>query len=278
MAFELAQVTAHGADEAVALYEKHGFVCIALNVADNDNFQTIAHNLKLKMSGQYRSGDHNRGAHRVCTNSPQNIFDDDYYELLEFIMQPGKMLFHVMLRIEDTLQLDTCGGDYVGPWAPASRATYWHQDWDACHHVVAVSVIIEEITLDMAPLVMATESTQVPIVGPAGLIVVRDVAVWHRGSINRTDFGRPLPCFRFSTAMGRTASPDLARPRIRNRHQFMFYPHLQHFINTIIRPPTDTEVLDEIANDDRPGITILVNPVDDADSVRFWVSQFRNTF
>ena len=102
--------------------------------------------------------------------------------------------------------------------------------------MIAVSVVLREIGPADAPLWLAAAGQQIMVTTKAGTLILRDVSIWHRASKHGGTRTRVLPCFRFSTAVGReTGSVN----SIVFRHYVgkKFSNHLRPFISC--RPITD---------------------------------------
>ena len=104
---------------------------------------------------------------------------------------------------------------------------------------MSVSVSLDDISETDAPIWMATHDAQIPVVGPRGLVLVRDVATWHRGSVHAGLQPRALPAFRYSTDICREVDSTSTRKVIRNRTFFKFHPHLRPFLTARVRPPSE---------------------------------------
>ena len=104
---------------------------------------------------------------------------------------------------------------------------------------MSVSVFLDDISETDAPIWMATHESQIPVVGPRGLVLARDVAAWHRGSMHAGLQPRALHAFRCSADICREVDSTSTRKVIRNRTFFKFHPHLRTFLTARVRPPSE---------------------------------------
>ena len=95
---------------------------------------------------------------------------------------------------------DTGIGDYVEAQAPrGNAATQWHQDWHLKKHVICVSILTDDIDDNSAPMMIGFGSIVIKCTGGKGLVVMRDVARWHKGSEHTRTKDRIMPSYRFAT-------------------------------------------------------------------------------
>ena len=143
----------------------------------------------------------NRGKARHCLNSfNDSLFDDDSYELLHQLLRPGRMALHLLEELYPGSSYDTGIGDLVEAHAPSGNAaTQWHQDWQLKGHVLCLSVFTHDIGDNCAPMMIGFGNTVIKCTGGKGLVIIRDVAVWHKGSQHTGNVDRIMPSYRFTT-------------------------------------------------------------------------------
>jgi hypothetical protein len=228
----MGELRAHSFEESVKIFRQHKAVVFQLPMSHDELFTEFcqrSRDLQIKMERLTLDVDYNRGDKRHCVNHQKHIYTPEFYNIFDMMMEPGRWLFDLLMTVDDSLKFETCGGDVVLPGAPPSHATEWHQDWCEPGMIIAVSVALAPITLLDAPLWIATKASQVPCVaGTPGLVIVRDVSAWHRGSVHAGELARAMACFRFSSSKARVDGeihPFRARS-IRN-----WKPHLRRFIH-----------------------------------------------
>ena len=124
----------------------------------------------------------NRGPGRICTNSSWNLWLDEWWNVLAFMLCPTRPLAKVfrLLFPTETVQFLDCGGDYIMAGARDDDndfATTWHTDWDYDYdrtrgsRIFSVSIFVHDVDYDNAPLYMRT---------PTGHEIV---CCGHRGTI-----------------------------------------------------------------------------------------------
>jgi hypothetical protein len=231
----MGELCAHSFEDTVNNFAKHKAVMFQLPMAHDefftakDSFCQRAHDLQMKMERLTLDVEYNRGDKRHCVNHKQHVFCPEFYNILDMMMEPGRWLFDLLTTIDDSLKFETCGGDVVLPGAPPSPATEWHQDWHQSGMMIAVSVALAPIRLSDGPLWIATKASQVPCVaGAPGLVIVRDVSAWHRGSVHTGELVRAMPCFRFSSSKARA---DGGIHPFRAQSVRKWKPHLRRFIH-----------------------------------------------
>ena len=102
----------------------------------------------------------------------------------------------------DAWWFDRMGGEVVAPHARFDEnACSPHSDWrNVPKAVVAVSVYVHDtVDVDRAPLVLYSKDTNYKVVctGQRGMVIIRDVDVIHRGSVNHSRDLKAVPCLRF---------------------------------------------------------------------------------
>ena len=120
-------------DEAAKIFAEHQAVMFQMpnhHLLGRQRFDRIAAALQIKMENmipETESG--NRGSLRHCVNDERNIYSDEYYNLFELMLEPGRWVFDLLKIIDPSLKFEKCGGDIVLPGADESSATQLHQDW-----------------------------------------------------------------------------------------------------------------------------------------------------
>ena len=102
----------------------------------------------------------------------------------------------------DAWWFDRMGGEVVAPHARFDeKSCSPHSDWrNVPKAVVAVSIYVHDtVDEDRAPLVLYSKATNHKVVctGQRGTVIIRDVDVIHRGSVNHTRDLKAVPCLRF---------------------------------------------------------------------------------
>jgi len=144
----------------------------------------------------------NIGTDRHCLNDfNSSLFETPSYEVLRGLLLPGRYTLHLLQELHPGCSYDTGIGDYVIAGAPSGNAaTQWHQDWHLPNHCICVSILTDTITDDDAPMMIGFEDLVLKCTGPKGMVIMRDVSVWHRGSMHTGSRNRIMPSYRFATA------------------------------------------------------------------------------
>ena len=193
--------TAAAVLELVHDYRLHGFAISHPGVVPDEMTDPLMRTCLRKA----RTLDDNRGDRRMSINDKRNIEDNSWWKLLNWAIEPLSPIRAVMDTLHgDCWWYDVCGGDVVdafsghthGPCCP-------HSDWQGCADgVMAVSILVQDLTADMAPLIIYSKHTgkKTVCVGLKGTLLFRDVDAIHHGSVNTSDKARVLPCIRFVSA------------------------------------------------------------------------------
>ena len=184
-------------DEAVAMYDKVGFVMLDSGLTDE-----VLDGLERDMLNS--SAKSYRGGNRYCNNDHLNIRLDSYWALLTHSLSFDHPLYAFLkAKFGDGWFLDsTLGGDVVLPGAGHSRATLAHSDWSTeagspHESMLAISCCVRNITKEMGPMELLVDDKT--WVGPElcrGQLLLRNVDVIHRGRPNVSTIPRCLPAFR----------------------------------------------------------------------------------
>ena len=181
----------------------------------------------------------NRGQGRYCLNNfSTSLFDPASYETLRQLLHPGRITLHLLLTKFPGCTYDTGLGDYVVARAPSGNAaTQWHQDWDMAGHCICVSVLTGDIGDDDAPMLLALEDQVVKCTGRKGMVIIRDVSVWHRGTAHMGVNDRIMPSYRFATADAHRVGYGMSKV-LRKRMSEHFPPVIKTFLEKRTRPQT----------------------------------------
>ena len=181
----------------------------------------------------------NRGGRRYCLNDfNKSLFLQESYDVLHQILQPGRFTLHLLQDEFPETEYDTGLGDYVCAGATGGvPATQWHQDWDLPGHVICVSVFSDDISDDDAPMLLALGDEIIKCTGPKGTIVMRDVAVWHKGTAHLGNVDRIMPSYRFTTLHAQRLGYGLTK-KLNQRTAAKFPPCIRKFLAKRVREPT----------------------------------------
>ena len=173
----------------------------------------------------------NRGGSRYCLNDFNNsLFLQESYDVLHQILRPGRFTLHLLQDQFPEAVYDTGLGDYVCAGANGGvAATQWHQDWDLPGHVICVSVFAHEITDYDAPMLIALGDEIIKCTGPKGTILMRDVAVWHKGTAKTGNVDRIMPSYRFATIHAQRLGYGVSK-KLKPRTAAKFPPCIRKFL------------------------------------------------
>ena len=105
----------------------------------------------------------------------------------------------------DAWWFDRSGGDVVLAGAGFDQPCVPHNDWQGIRiGMISLSIFVDEVTPELAPLILWSRSTgrRFVGVGQRGAVLLRDVDTIHSGSENRGIVTRALPAYRFVTSEG----------------------------------------------------------------------------
>ena len=162
--------------------------------------------------------------------------------------------------IEDVLMYAQTRGNnqgiikLTGAGLPASVATEWRQGCEVPNYVLCLSLLVNDVENTDAPLWIATQEDQFQCSGLKGLVILRDVKTWHRGSLHKGDSPRIPPCFRFPIAVVRLtgyANGLYLRGRKNN-----WANHLQQWIQCQSRPPSNSSQAMQYVDDPSDSVSI----------------------
>jgi hypothetical protein len=200
----------------------------------------------------------NRGKDRHCLNDfSDSLFKEESYELLREVLRPGRCTLHLLEELFPGSSYDTGIGDYVKAKAPGSSATMWHQDWHLEGHVICVSILTDEVDDENAPMMIGFGSTVIKCTGGKGLVVMRDVAKWHKGSMHTGSKDRIMPSYRFAT----TAAQKLGfgiKKSLNHRTTAKFPPIIRVFLEKRTRGPTPFSMA--VWSDDHNQADVITTP------------------
>ena len=187
-------------------FRTHGY-CFLESVVPESITQALLDDCdKQARSGLDAESVGNRGLLRECLNRDDNIEKDSWWTALQFLCDPSEQPSLLMTKLfGDAWWFDRCGGDVVYPGAGFSEPCVPHTDWrGVTNGMISLSVFTDDITPEMAPMVLYSRSSGLRYVGtgPRGSILMRCVDVIHHGSANMFSTVRVLPAFRFVTSAG----------------------------------------------------------------------------
>ena len=202
---EESPVFARTYDEAKEIMQKYGVVAYYPVQSTNRCELRLLHQHLAGMAGlmtrlKEKNPKGNRGKDRHCLNDfNDSLFKDESYELLRELLRPGRYTLHLIEELFPGSSYDTGVGDYVEKEAPGFSATRWHKDWALEGHVICVSILTHDIDDNSAPMMIGFGATGIKCTGCIGLVIMRDVAKWHKGSMHTGTKDRIMPSYRFAT-------------------------------------------------------------------------------
>ena len=140
---------------------------------------------------------------RTSINSRHLLDQPPWRALFLHVVSGDSIVGQVMEELfGDAWWFDRMGGEVVAPHARFDENSCSpHSDWrNVPKAVVAVSVYVHDtVDVDRAPLVLYSKDTNHKVVctGQRGMVIIRDVDVIHRGSVNHSRDLKAVPCLRF---------------------------------------------------------------------------------
>ena len=205
----------------------------------------------------------NRGKDRHCLNNFSNsLFEEESYELLREVLRPGRTTLHLLEELFPGSSYDTGIGDLVEAQAPSGNAaTQWHQDWNLKEHVICVSILTDDIDDNSAPMMIGFGSTVIKCTGGKGLVVMRDVATWHKGSEHTGKQDRIMPSYRFATPAAQKRGFGIKK-NLNHRTTAKFPPIIRGVLEKRTRAPTPFSM--QVLSDDHNQADVLTTPAVDS--------------
>ena len=175
------------------------FGCCAITTGLLDT--NLLKRIEEEMVYQAKYNTFNRGSHRVCINDRYNIMKPCWWTLAETLSCRTSLVMQLLRRIYgEEFMFRDAGGDVIFAGADQSCSPVgWHRDWNLRDAMIAVSINVVPTSKTQGPLIMSVDGVPVSMDGPLGQIVVRDVSVLHRGSLNTSGLDRPTPTLRYYT-------------------------------------------------------------------------------
>ena len=201
----------------------------------------------------------NRGKDRHCLNNfSDSLFTEESYELLRELLRPGRFTLHLMEELFPGSSYDTGIGDYVEAQAPSGNAaTRWHQDWHLKGHVICVSILTDDIDDNSAPMMIGFGSTVIKCTGGKGLVVMRDVATWHKGSEHTGTQDRIMASYRFATTTAQKLGFGIKK-NLNHRTTAKFPPIIRGVLEKRTRAPTPFSM--PVWSDDHNQADVITTP------------------
>ena len=133
---------------------------------------------------------------------------------------------------------DTGIGDYVAAEAPGGNAaTQWHQDRHLPRHVICATILTAEIGDSDAPMLIAANDHVIKVTGPKGMVLLRDVSIWHKGTAHSGDMDRRMASYLFCTVAAQELGCGVSK-RLNRRTADKFPPVIKSFLSKRTRPGT----------------------------------------
>ena len=229
------KVYASNIEDAAAIMQRYGVV--AYNPIKNKDYEQEIYHETLDRVGILlrrlvaETPQANRGESRYCLNNFNNsLFEQESYDVLLQILRPGRLTLHLLQDEFPEASYDTGLGDYVCAGANGGvPATQWHQDWDLPGHVICVSVFTHDIKDCDAPMLIAFGDEIIKCTGPKGTILMRDVAVWHKGTAHSGIVDRIMPSYRFTTIHAQRLGYGVSK-KLKKRTADKFPPCIRKFL------------------------------------------------
>ena len=227
------KIYANNMENATAIMRQYGVVAYTpVNGSEQELYNQTLDRMAILLRRLVMEQPHaNRGLRRYCLNDfSKSLFLQESYDVLNQILQPGRFTLHLLQDEFEETEYDTGLGDYVCAGAEGGvPATQWHQDWDLPGHMICVSVFSADITDDDAPMLLALGDEIIKRTGAKGTIVMRDVAVWHKGTAHLGDVDRIMPSYRFTTLHAQRLGYGLTK-KLNQRTVAKFPPCIRKFL------------------------------------------------
>ena len=234
------KIYANNMENATAIMRQYGVVAYTpVNGSEQELYNQTLDRMAILLRRLVMEQPHaNRGLRRYCLNDfNKSLFLQESYDVLNQILQPGRFTLHLLQDEFEETEYDTGLGDYVCAGAEGGvPATQWHQDWDLPGHMICVSVFSADITDDDAPMLLALGDEIIKRTGAKGTIVMRDVAVWHKGTAHLGNADRIMPSYRFSTLHAQRLGYGLQK-MLNARTAAKFPPCIRKFLRKRVREP-----------------------------------------
>ena len=186
--------------KAVNDYRKHGFCILPAGTVPRD---VCGDALKLSAIHQARWHMQRDDKDRTSINSRHLLNSPPWRALFKHVVSADSVVGQVMHSLfGQAWWFDRMGGEVVAPCARFDeRSCSPHSDWrNVPNAVVAVSIYVHDtVDVDRAPLVLYSNHNNCKVVctGQRGTVIIRDVDVIHRGSVNHSRDLKAVPCIRF---------------------------------------------------------------------------------
>ena len=190
---ELAAAAAHD-------YHTHGFCILPAGTVPR---AVCGDELKFSAISEGRWHMQQNDKDRTSINSRHLLGLPPWRKLLLHVVSGDSIVGQVLNELfGDAWWFDRMGGEVVAPHARFDEnACSPHSDWrNVPKAVVAVSVYVHDtVDVDRAPLVLYSKATNHKVVctGQRGTVIIRDVDVIHRGTVNLSRDLKAVPCLRF---------------------------------------------------------------------------------
>jgi len=250
-------------DEAKEIMKKYGVVAYYPVQSTNRCELRLFHQHLAGMAGlmtrlKEKNPKGNRAQNRNCLNDfNDSLFKDESYELLRELLRPGRYTVHLIEELFPGSSYDTGVGDYVEKEAPGSSATRWHKDWALEGHVICVSILTHDIDDNSAPMMIGLGATVIKCTGCIGLVIMRDVAKWHKGSMHTGTKDRIMPSYRFATEAAQKLGFGIKK-NLNHRTLAKFPPIIRGFLEQRTRAPTPFSMA--VWSDDHNQADVITTP------------------
>ena len=233
------KIYADSMENATTILRKYGAVAYTpVNGSEQELYNQSLDRIAILLRRLAMEQPHaNRGLRRYCLNDfNKSLFLQESYDVLNQILQPGRYTLHLLNEFPGA-EYDTGLGDYVCAGAGLGvPATQWHQDWDLPGHMICVSCFCADITDADAPMLLALGDEIIKCTGAKGTIVMRDVAVWHKGTAHLGNADRIMPSYRFSTLHAQRLGYGLQK-MLNQRTAAKIPPCIRKFLTKRVREP-----------------------------------------
>ena len=185
---------------AVQEYRKHGFCILPAGTVPRN---VCGDALKFSAIQEGRWHMQRDDKDRTSINSRHLLDLPPWRALFLHVVSGESVVGQVMDELfGDAWWFDRLGGEVVAPHARFdAKSCSPHSDWrNVPNAVVAVSVYVHDtVDVDRAPLVLYSKfhNCKVVCTGQRGMVIIRDVDVIHRGSVNHSRDLKAVPCLRF---------------------------------------------------------------------------------
>ena len=187
-------------DKAVSDYRKHGFCILPAGTVPRS---VCGDALKLSAIQQGRWHMQRDDKDRTSINGRHLLDSPPWRALFMHVVSGDSVVGQVMDALfGHAWWFDRMGGEVVAPRARFDeKSCSPHSDWrNVPNAVVAVSIYVHDtVDVDRAPLVLYSnyDNCKVVCTGQRGMVIIRDVDVLHRGSVNHSRDLKAVPCIRF---------------------------------------------------------------------------------